>query len=66
MVAWAEHAMGERVEADFFAVSLPDLIVLMTTPSTNTASTACWSGRSASWGWVSMIAVNRACESCSP
>ncbi|MNG19846.1 hypothetical protein D3C84_1040520 [compost metagenome] len=28
MVAWAEQAMGERVEADFFAVSLPDLIVL--------------------------------------
>ncbi|WP_421144824.1 DUF5107 domain-containing protein [Aeromonas dhakensis] len=28
MVAWAEQAMGESVEADFFAVSLPDLIVL--------------------------------------
>lgn len=28
MVAWADAAMGERVEADFFAVSLPDLIVL--------------------------------------
>ncbi|MGL5564129.1 MAG: DUF5107 domain-containing protein, partial [Plesiomonas sp.] len=28
MVGWAEQAMGESVEADFFAVSLPDLIVL--------------------------------------
>lgn len=28
MVAWADELMGERVEADFFAVSLPDLIVL--------------------------------------
>ncbi|BEE18435.1 hypothetical protein VAWG006_26880 [Aeromonas enteropelogenes] len=28
MVAWAEEAMKAPVEADFFAVSLPDLIVL--------------------------------------
>ncbi|MNR26207.1 Tetratricopeptide repeat protein [compost metagenome] len=28
MVGWAEQSMGESVEADFFAVSLPDLIVL--------------------------------------
>lgn len=28
MVAWAGQAMDERVGADFFAVSLPDLIVL--------------------------------------
>ncbi|MBC8673885.1 hypothetical protein H2136_05810 [Aeromonas hydrophila] len=38
----------------------------MTIRSTNTVSTACWSGLSASWGWISVQRVPRPCASCSP